>query len=139
MKLRLAILFAVLGQLVAGGLCASICAPLLGPSDCAAAVEAAPQPMGCCAEPTPVSPCAPETPRAPRQLPSCCFTLPPVLPATMSPTLIAALAPAFADAPLPWTAPILDDPRPITCSAVDPPGPPGRVNDRLASMCVWTI
>lgn len=135
----MAILFAVLGQLVAGGLCASICAPLIGPSDCAAEVEAAPQPMGCCAEPAPVNSCTPDAPRAPRRLPACCITLPPVLPTTVSPTLIAALAPAFADATLPWTAPILDDLRSITWSAVDPPGPPGRANDRLASMCVWTI
>ena len=156
MLTRLAILFAVLGQLVSSGLCGAVCGPLssalfAATDACCVAPSAPSSETSCCeVEPAaPVSCCDSEPPPADSQPASpepcptcampCCSAPPPAVPATTSSTQLSTFA-LLMLAPLPaqWTLELPEPNSRIRSRATEPPGP-ATCNERLASLCVWVI
>jgi hypothetical protein len=152
MMTRLAILFAVLGQLVSSGLCGVLCGPLsstlfaapdvccVAPTETSCCVVEPSEPVSCCDSEPRRTDTAPATPQpCPTCSMPCCSAPPPAVPATTSgaqPGIFAYLI--LAPLPAQWS---LEPPEPnsrIRMHATEPPGP-ATCGDRLASLCVWVI
>lgn len=158
MLTRLAILLAVLGQLVSSGLCGAVCGPLssalfAAPDACCVTPLAAPtepepsccevepvEPVWCCDSEAPPADSLPESPEpCPTCAMPCCSAPPPAVPATTSSAHLGAFAYLIlAPVPAQWTLERAEFAIRSRPRATESPGI-RSCNERLASLCVWVI